>query len=147
MLPSRLNHCGSIRARLLRALSLSWTSILRNFILKRRHRLNGRLKCKLPHFNSQITKLSKIPRRSGQCNGVAVWTDWLLGADATAASTVTSGPITSIEVGKFIQWDMHSRQGVHLLPRVVDVSPNQHMRCQVSFVPADGDITFQFDFK
>lgn len=80
---------------------------------------------------------------------MAVWTDWLLSGadDASDKSTVTSGPIGPVAVGKLIEWDMHSRQGVHLLPHAFDVQTSQQMRFHVSFQPADGNISFHFDMK
>lgn len=84
---------------------------------------------------------------SGSCNGVALWVDWHLTGDSNKRTTVTSGPCTDIEVNKYIDWDIHSRQGVHLLPHAKHVDPNRTMTCETTFLPDDGDIYFKFDIK
>lgn len=89
--------------------------------------------------------------RAGECNGVAIWTDWLLdGRTNCAQTTVSTGPTvpaSQVRPGQLIDWDLHSRQGVHLLPRAQHVQPDQRMQCETSFVPANGDIDFRFDIK
>lgn len=85
---------------------------------------------------------------TGICNGIAVWTDWHLDDKATARSIVTSGPTSAtVTVGDIVDWDIHSRQGVHLLPHVTDVQPNMQLICDTSFLPDDGNLDFKFKIK
>lgn len=81
------------------------------------------------------------------CNGIAIWTDWLLDGSTASKSTVTSGPCSEIELGQIINWDIHSRQGVHLLPHASIIQPQNSMSCDCTFVPADGNIDFKFNMK
>lgn len=82
---------------------------------------------------------------TGQCNGIAVWTDWLL--DGTETTAVTSGPNAPVTIGEIVAWDVHSRQGVHLLPHVSDVQPTMQLICDTSFLPGDGNLDFKFKIK
>lgn len=85
--------------------------------------------------------------RSGSCNGIALWVDWKLNGDDDPKSTVSSGPCAKVEIGKFIDWDYHSRQGVHLLPHAHPVLPNKVLICDTTFLPDDGNIYFKFDIN
>lgn len=67
--------------------------------------------------------------------------------EVSSKMTVTSGPCTEIEADKFVDWDIHSRQGVHLLPHAKHVEPNRTMLYETTFLPDDGDIYFKFDIK
>ncbi|XP_071451917.1 protein arginine N-methyltransferase 7 isoform X2 [Hetaerina americana] len=48
-----------------------------------------------------------------ECNGIAVWVDWHL--DGTSENIISTGPVGLPELGKFIAWDMYTRQGVRLI--------------------------------
>lgn len=87
---------------------------------------------------------------AGECNGVAIWTDWDLDGSGRPQATVSSGPTVpaaQVRAGQLIDWDVHSRQGVHLLPHARHVQAEQHMFCEATFVPADGNVDFRFDIK
>lgn len=81
---------------------------------------------------------------SGSCNGIAIWTDWVL---TESDNVVTTGPISSVTVGEIIDWDFHTRQGVHLLPNATVVQPNMQIFCDASFLPSDGNMDFKFNIK
>ncbi|XP_065160684.1 protein arginine N-methyltransferase 7 isoform X2 [Atheta coriaria] len=78
-----------------------------------------------------------------KCNGIAVWVDWILDDERAEYSTVTSGPVVATEVGKTVQWDVHSRQGVSLLgnremPSVFDYALRcdfESAECTIEFKP------------
>ncbi|XP_031348627.1 protein arginine N-methyltransferase 7-like isoform X1 [Photinus pyralis] len=71
-------------------------------------------------------------------NGVALWTDWDL--DGTSKNVITTGPIISPEVGQWIQWDMHTRQGVHFLKQ----DKKKTITSQFHFNAQEGKINFSF---
>lgn len=93
----------------------------------------------------QCTKLKF--NYSCQCNGIALWVDWKLNDSDSEKYTVTTGPTTSpIEIGEFITWDFHTRQGVHLLPRPMAMKTDSELQCDICFVAESGSLTFKFDF-
>lgn len=55
-----------------------------------------------------------------ECNGIAFWIDWQL--NSNPKSLVSTGPTSPIEFGKFVQWSMHSRQGVFFVQEPGDIS-------------------------
>ncbi|CAH1124850.1 unnamed protein product [Ceutorhynchus assimilis] len=71
------------------------------------------------------------------CNGLALWVEWSL--DDTPKGTVTTGPTESIEIGKKIQWDMYTRQGVCLFTSKLAQTLQYHF----TFDFKDGNITFK----
>lgn len=93
---------------------------------------------------AQNTKLAFA--EIGQCNGIALWVDWRLIDSDSPKYTVSTGPTTPIQIGQFIQWDFHTRQGVHLLLRPKAVQKDSVLKCQSTFEPAAGNLAFKFDF-
>lgn len=71
------------------------------------------------------------------CNGLALWVDWHL--DDSPKGTVSTGPTEPIVVGKKIQWDMYTRQGVCLFPN----KAVQSLQYKFSFDFKDGNISFK----
>ncbi|XP_023027368.2 arginine methyltransferase 7 [Leptinotarsa decemlineata] len=72
-----------------------------------------------------------------ECNGIALWVDWNL--DDSPDSTITTGPIRPIEIGKNIHWDMYTRQGVCLFPG----RNHKEIEYNFKFDFHDGNITFK----
>ncbi|XP_030374210.1 protein arginine N-methyltransferase 7 [Scaptodrosophila lebanonensis] len=86
-----------------------------------------------------------LPGNSEQCNGVALWVDWQLNAnDTSAKSTVSSGPVEPIEIGKFVKWDMFVRQGVHFTR---PESRSKHVDWSTEFKPLLGQLNFNFTLR
>ncbi len=84
------------------------------------------------------TKLSV----NGKVNGVALWMVWDFGDD----DTLSSGPTESVKVGSVIEWDVHSKQGVHIF---VPSKPGQFKNCasvsvETRFDPVEADMDFAF---
>ncbi|XP_029838738.2 protein arginine N-methyltransferase 7 isoform X2 [Ixodes scapularis] len=50
---------------------------------------------------------------TGNCNGVALWMDFVFDED----NTVTTGPTKKVVLGKKVTWDRFSRQGVYLFDK------------------------------
>nr|XP_022901940.1 protein arginine N-methyltransferase 7-like [Onthophagus taurus] len=50
---------------------------------------------------------------SGECNGLALWVDWIF--DEEENIKISSGPTETVYVNTEIQWNIHVRQGVHLM--------------------------------
>ncbi|KAG8230326.1 hypothetical protein J437_LFUL000597 [Ladona fulva] len=46
------------------------------------------------------------------CNGVALWVEW----DLDGENTISTGPLSIPSAGQTVSWDIHTRQGVRLLP-------------------------------
>ncbi|KAL5021846.1 hypothetical protein ScPMuIL_001001 [Solemya velum] len=86
-------------------------------------------------------------KSEGSCNGVVLWTD----CELVEGVSVSTGPRTSIKVGDRVEWDFHSKQGVHLLrtPIPIDTleksqAEGQGIRVKLSFTPENGDLDFEF---
>ncbi|XP_065360199.1 protein arginine N-methyltransferase 7 [Calliphora vicina] len=85
---------------------------------------------------------------SANCNGIALWVDWLLDNTATTKSIVSSGPVEPIEAGSFIKWDMFVRQGVHLLSKAQCVESGKSIvQWNVDLKPKLGQLDFNFKVK
>lgn len=55
---------------------------------------------------------------AGSCNGIAFWTEYnFLNAQTTIIST---GPLNDMALNNFIDWDMYTRQGVHLFWKPIE---------------------------
>jgi len=74
---------------------------------------------------------------------VALWIDWKL--DDSDDDFVTSGPLQEPEIGDWIKWDVHTRQGVFFLPD--DCINTGSLVFSAKFNPKDGDIEFHFEFQ
>lgn len=82
-----------------------------------------------------------------QCNGIALWVDWKLNDSDSTKYVISTGHTSPIHIGEFIEWDFHTRQGVHLLSRPKTMKADSELQCDISFVPVTGSLTFNFDFK
>ena len=80
----------------------------------------------------------------GRCNGVALWMEYRLNHDHVVSSGLLSDPIDGCK----LQWDPHTRQGVHLFPSPTDIDPASEtswtLRHHVMFKPRSGDFDFEF---
>lgn len=94
---------------------------------------------------SQTTKLV-FGDESSHCNGIALWVDWRLVDSDSPNYTVSTGPRSPVQIGNFIEWDFHTRQGVHLLTRPKAIKKDCILMCHSTFDPAAGNVTFKFDF-
>ncbi|XP_044735077.1 protein arginine N-methyltransferase 7 isoform X2 [Chrysoperla carnea] len=82
---------------------------------------------------------------SGKCNGVVLWMDWDL--NGNGQNIISTGPTSKIEVNERIVWDMHTRQGVYLMPKAKQLIPNTKLRYQINVRPTEFRINFEFTFK
>ncbi|KAK5642476.1 hypothetical protein RI129_008643 [Pyrocoelia pectoralis] len=71
-------------------------------------------------------------------NGVALWVDWDL--DGSPKNVITTGPTTLPKVGEWIQWDMHTRQGIQFLK----YEKKNYVTSQFRFNVREGKINFSF---
>ncbi|XP_034251100.1 protein arginine N-methyltransferase 7-like [Thrips palmi] len=76
----------------------------------------------------------------GQCNGVALWVDWVL--DEEAQNVISTGPTEEVQIGHQVNWNLHSRQGVYLFPEAIAQVPN--LTFTTVFNPTSGVISFDF---
>ncbi|XP_013792349.1 protein arginine N-methyltransferase 7-like, partial [Limulus polyphemus] len=98
------------------------------------------MKCEIMQNCSEVQFAS-----DGTCNGIALWVDYELDTDIH----LTTGPQCDICPGHPVEWDMYTKQGVHLLrsPVIVkDPSQNTIKYCAV-FSPSDGTLTFKFEMN
>ena len=75
------------------------------------------------------------------CNGVAIWVDWHLDDDII----ISSGPTEEIIPGARIAWDPYTRQGVHLLQDITEVTNKNVFLSSFKFDPKEGDMQFYFE--
>ena len=77
---------------------------------------------------------------------MALWMDWHL----TDEGTITPGPVETVELGRDVSWDVHSKQGVHLFPKHRDhiqnnqVTSKAAVKATLTFDSAEGDVLFDF---
>ncbi|XP_053687446.1 protein arginine N-methyltransferase 7 [Sabethes cyaneus] len=69
----------------------------------------------------------ELHKDGAKCNGVALWVDWHFDAKQTPKTTISTGPLFSIDMCSElqhksiqpIQWNPNYRQGVHLFKKAV----------------------------
>ena len=74
--------------------------------------------------------------------GMALWMVWHLNEDGDSLCT---GPVEEIQIGQDVQWDLHSKQGVHFFPPEKQSGRISNVAVKVAFQPSDGEIEFTFD--
>lgn len=79
-------------------------------------------------------------------NGVALWMVWRLDEERE----LCTGPVADVAVGERIEWDLHSKQGVHIF--VEDTKEKKDLSCQevvanVTFDPKEAELDFSFERK
>ncbi|XP_065299428.1 protein arginine N-methyltransferase 7-like isoform X1 [Dermacentor albipictus] len=79
--------------------------------------------------------------RQGDCNGVALWAEFML----DDSNTVTSGPTKAIVPGEQIIWDRFARQGVQFL-NGTKLDPKA-LKWEFTFDFSSGLTTFGFDVQ
>jgi len=97
------------------------------------------LREKVPQTVKSFTGNIFIPESSTPVNGVALWMEWSLDED----TVVSGGPVKKVLVGQKVDWDMDSKQGVHLVKNPVSCS---RMQYKIDFIPNEGDLSFKFEF-
>jgi hypothetical protein len=75
---------------------------------------------------------------------MALWMEWHLLDDEDEAAVVSGGPVDHVKVGRQINWDVHSKQGVHFFQQWKD-QQIKSVQCEVIFKPEEGDFEFTFD--
>uniref|UniRef100_A0A0K2T510 Protein arginine N-methyltransferase n=1 Tax=Lepeophtheirus salmonis TaxID=72036 RepID=A0A0K2T510_LEPSM len=91
------------------------------------------------------TSMVSIPAR-GKINGMALWANWFL----TEEVIDSCGPVQSsiIKHGEFIDWDVHSKQGVYLFKNTSTEDSNSiNIECTTSFDASEGDVKFSFSLN
>ncbi|KAK2140166.1 hypothetical protein LSH36_1457g00024 [Paralvinella palmiformis] len=82
---------------------------------------------------------------SGTCNGVAVWMDFHLDNTNTIATGLVKPPM----IGQNLQWDIHTKQAVHLFKKPIRIeegeSQNWRLKHRVVFKPKSGELDFKFE--
>lgn len=67
--------------------------------------------------------------RGERVDGVAVWSEYMLSVE----QSVGTGPVGAVQIGEYVEWDRHERQGVHLYD--IPVS-EESVVCSIKFDPA-----------
>ena len=86
----------------------------------------------------------------GRVNGVALWMSWQLSEEEEEDGAVLcTGPVSPVKEGELIEWDMHSKQGVHLLSGCADKKEEEEgssafVEARLRFDPREADIGFTF---
>uniref|UniRef100_A0A1A9WE86 Protein arginine N-methyltransferase n=1 Tax=Glossina brevipalpis TaxID=37001 RepID=A0A1A9WE86_9MUSC len=80
------------------------------------------------------------------CNGICLWVDWFLDETIDCKSMVSSGPSAPIIPGKFIKWDMFTRQGVHFINNQ-QVTEDSTLEWSIDFKPKSAELNFNFNIK
>lgn len=101
---------------------------------------NGVVSIKRYKFYCILWLTFRLSLSPGRCNGIALWMDYMLD-DITQ---LTSGLVAPPTAGQNLQWDMHTRQGVHILPLPVPVQIGSKLKYKLIFTPSNGDFDFQF---
>lgn len=78
---------------------------------------------------------------NGTYNGIAIWIDWYLDEE----TMVSCGPIDDVAPGQRINWDPHTRQGVHLPHDVKQVTNENFIKSSFKFDPKEGTVQFLFE--
>lgn len=61
-----------------------------------------------------------------ECNAICLWVDWILDGRGSSATVVSTGPVRPVEIGKFVEWDRFTSQGVYFLQQTFD-NPGRDM--------------------
>jgi len=76
---------------------------------------------------------------------MALWMEWHLLDDDEDALVVSGGPVDHVTIGRQINWDVHSKQGVHFFQHWKRDQRINSVQCEVIFKPEEGDFEFKFD--
>ena len=76
--------------------------------------------------------------------GMALWMEWDLLDDE--GMNLSGGPVNSFtKIGEKIEWDVHSKQGVHFFQQNLENRKVESVQCEIVFKPEEGDFEFKFD--
>jgi hypothetical protein len=82
---------------------------------------------------------------------MALWMEWRLhdDDDDDVGNVVSGGPVDPVVIGQQIEWDVHSKQGVHFFKKTKNEKEKRvkSVQCQVIFKPEEGDFDFKFHRK
>lgn len=79
---------------------------------------------------------------SGSCNGIAFWTEYHF--LNTPASIISTGPLNDLALNHFIDWDMYTRQGVHLFWKPIEATAEEGATIKCSTQSDNNVIRFNF---
>ncbi|KAJ8670527.1 hypothetical protein QAD02_001786 [Eretmocerus hayati] len=100
--------------------------------------------CSKAEEHAKIESSCQVPIVvDGSCNGIAIWVDWHLDDEIC----VSSGPVEEIVPGSRVSWDWYSRQGVHLLSNITQVSNKNVVVSAFAFNAREGLFEFSFNVK
>ncbi|RZC34261.1 protein arginine N-methyltransferase 7 [Asbolus verrucosus] len=95
--------------------------------------------CSVPEKVVETNGVFEIEEGHGGCNGIALWVEWL--HEEGYNSVISSGPVSSPQIGQRLNWDIHTRQGVCLFSNR-DVL---HINYIFKFDFNEGNITFKWN--
>ena len=72
--------------------------------------------------------------------GMSFWMKWQL--DFEGEYCLNTGPTSEVRLGEVIEWDMYSKQGVHLFQE--DKKAGSKIQLETIFEPQEGDLKFSF---
>lgn len=84
--------------------------------------------------------------RPGTCNGIALWTEYSF-SNSYDANSISTGPTSQVEINKFINWNMHTRQGVRLFTKPINVPENSNVRLKIVMEYTNGCFNLNFEQK
>lgn len=86
---------------------------------------------------TEITNLVATKQANDEVHGIAFWVEYTM----LPGIKISTGPVKSPQIGKYIAWDRCERQGVHLY----DVEPTTtNLHCDVQFNPESAEVYFSF---
>uniref|UniRef100_A0A336L2X3 Protein arginine N-methyltransferase n=1 Tax=Culicoides sonorensis TaxID=179676 RepID=A0A336L2X3_CULSO len=82
-------------------------------------------------------EVSGLIESDNDFNGIAIWIDWQL--NSNPKSIISTGPKEPIQIGEYIKWSMHDKQGVYF----VNSTKNQ-ISFKVSYQLQFNELKFEF---
>lgn len=74
------------------------------------------------------------------CNGIALWTDY-----SFQDIEITTGPVDTLDISKYVKWYMNTQQGVYFIHPPVEVRKDRHiLKYKISFNLETADTSFSF---
>lgn len=127
---SKLNRYGSIQAK-----RLEWQNRYFPLILQHHQQVLKTMNSKFEReYSNQLIDEIRIDNidtifalkcfccilslSAGSCNGIAFWTEFNF--LSTQTTIISTGPLNDMALNHFIDWDMYTRQGVHLFWKPIE---------------------------